>query len=210
MTDRATLQTSSRGKQRPAGFVLRTWVYANAAGLGGAYALLALFGDGVEALGAGHESITRDLAGLVGMLIGVGLFMTMRRRVLAPHLDGSVWAAIAAGIGLAVGFAVGFVIAGPPFDFVLGVITLGTIGGALERRALRGQLARPTGLMLAGIGAWITAGIAALVVAIVAGDAIDTALGSGITGFVAVTLVIGLVAGAVGGAIEGAALRRRL
>lgn len=108
------------------------------------------------------------------------------------------------------GFVVGFVIADPPFDFVLGVITLGTIGGALERRVLRGQLARPNGLLLAGIGAWVTAGIAALVVAILAGDSLNSAFGSEITGFVAVTLTIGLLGGAVGGAIEGAALRHRI
>ncbi len=75
--------------------------------------LLALFGGVAEALGADHSSFARDLAGLAGMLIGVGLFMTMRRRVLAPYIDGPTWPIVAARIGMAAGFAVGFVAAGP-------------------------------------------------------------------------------------------------
>ena len=174
---------------------------ANAAGLGIAYALFALFGGVAEVLGAAHDSIARDLAIMAGLFIGAAVFAMMRRKVLAPHLGGSPWTALAAGVSLAAGFVLGFILAGPPFDFVLGVIALGTIGGALQWRLLKDQLPRPGRLFLAGIAAWVTAAVAAMAVVIPTGDAIDAAFGSG---------VIGLIAGAVGGAIEGVALRRRI
>ena len=209
MTDHVTSETAARGKQQAGDFSLGAWTRANALGLGAAYGLFALFGDTADALGARH-GVFHGIAAISGLLIGGALFVVMRRRVLAPHLDRSTWTAIAAGIGLAVGFIVGFGIAGPPFDFILGVITLGTIGGALQWRILRNQLTRPGGLLLVSIGAWLVAGVAAGAVAFFTGDTIDAAFGSGITGFVAITVTIGLVAGAVGGAIEGAALRRRI
>ncbi len=210
MTDQITSQTTSRSQQPVGGFPLGAWVRANAVGLGIAYALFALFGGVAEELGADHDSVTRNLAIIAGLFIGAAVFALMRRKVLAPHLGGSLWTAMAAGVSLAAGFVLGFIMAGPPFDFVLGVIALGTIGGALQWRRLRCQLARPGRLFLIGIGAWVTAAVTAVAVVIPTGDAIDAAFGSGVTGFVAVTLVIGLVAGAVGGAIEGAALRRRI
>lgn len=211
MSDRALSDTVARDERDAAGFPLGAWVRANAVGLGAAYGLFALFGDGVESLfGVGHESVVRDTAMMIGLLIGAGVFVLLRRRILSMYLAASAWTALAAGVGLVSGFVVGFVVAGPPFDFVLGVIALGTIGGALQWRVLRHQLARPEGLFLAGIGAWLAAGVAGLAVAVLAGDAIDSVAGSGLSGFVAVTTTIGLVAGAVGGAIEGAALRRRI
>ena len=197
-------------ERRGGGFRLGAWVLANALGLGLAFALFALFGDIAEAMGAPHGGLAHGVAAMTGLLIGGALFVVLRHRVLAPHLRGSLRIAAASGIGLAVGFIAGFVIAGPPLDFLLGVIMLGTIGGALQWRILRGQLGRPGSLFLVGIGAWVTAAVALLAVAILAGDAIDAAFGSGITGFVAVTLVLGLVAGTVGGAIEGVALRSRI
>lgn len=209
-----THHVASPAARRIDGFTVGRWVVANALGLGSAYGLWALLADGVEAVfGVPHGSLARDLAGLAGMLAGVAVFMTLRRRALAPFLSGSAWMALAAGAGLAAGFVVGFVVAGPPFDFVLGVIALGTIGGALQWRILRHRLPRPGGLLVASIGAWLAAGIAAgavtLAVAVLAGDDAAGFLG-GIAGFVALTLTIGLVGGAVGGALEGAALRRRI
>jgi hypothetical protein len=211
MSEHGMSGTARREHQGTREFPLGVWVRANAIGLGAAYGLLALFGDGVESLfGVGHESLARDAAMTAGLLIGAGVFVLLRSRALSSHLEGSVWTALAAGAGLAAGFVVGFVVAGPPFDFVLGVIALGTIGGALQWRVLRYRLARPGGLFLAGVGAWFAAGIGGLAVAVLAGDAIDAAAGGGLSGFVAVTTSIGLLAGIIGGAIEGRALRRRI
>ncbi len=170
--------------------------------------LFALFGGGVEAMGAPHGGLVHAVATTSGLVIGSALFAVIRWKLLAPHLGGSARMASAAAIGLVVGFFVGLGIIGPGFDFVLSVAMIGIIGGAYQWRILRGQLARPGRLFGAVIGAWVTAAIALLAVAILAGDAIDAAFGSGITGFIAITLVLGLVAGVVGGALEGAALRR--
>jgi hypothetical protein len=199
-------------------FSLRAWIWANVAGLGVAYGLFGLFGGFVEfGLGFAHDSIVRDLALLVAFLVGATVFVTLRRRELGPHVENSTWVAIAAGIGLAAGFVIGFVVAGPPVDFVLGVIALGTIGGALQWRVLRNDVERPGGLLWANIGGWLAAGVAVAVVAIVAGDAIHQLLGApedgtvpGVVLFASFLALLGVVGGAVGGSIEGAALRRRL
>ncbi len=218
MTDQVTSETTTRGEQPVEGFALGAWVKANAIGLGIAYGLFGLFGDGIEIfLGVAHDSVAHDLAIGSGLFIGAAVFALMRRKVLAPHLGGSAWIAAAAGISLAVGFVAGFVIAGPPFDFVLGVFALGTIGGALQWRLVKDKLARPGRLYLIGIGAWLAAAIAVLAVAIFTGDAIFDALGQpeegtmfALVSFTAFLALLGLVGGAVGGAIEGAALRRRI
>lgn len=218
MTDQVTSETTTRGEQPVGGFSLGAWVRANAIGLGIAYGLFGLFGDGIEIfLGVAHDSVAHDLAIMSGLFIGATVFALMRRRVLAPHLGGSAWIAVAAGLSLAVGFVAGFVIAGPPFDFVLGVFALGTIGGALQWRLVKDKLARPGRLYLLGIGAWLAAAIAVLAVAIFTGDAIFDALGQpeegtmfALVSFTAFLALLGLVGGAVGGAIEGAALRRRI
>ena len=211
MTDLTTFDQAAHARQT-ARFPLGAWVRANAIGLGTGYGLFALFGGGVEMLLAvAHDSIVRDVAIMCGLFIGAGLFVALRRRVLDSYIDRSTGTAVAAGIGLAAGFVVGFVIAGPPFDFIVGVIALGTIGSALQWRMLRQQVHRAGGLLVAMMTAWLTAGVAAGAVAFLAGDAIATTLGGDtLAGFVAVTAAIGAVAGAVGGAIEGAALRTRI
>ena len=220
MTDQVTSETTTHSKQSVGGFSLGAWVRANAIGLGIAYGLFGLFGDGIEIwLGVAHESVAHDLAIMSGLFIGAAVFALMRRKVLAPHLGGSVWIAVAAGLSLAVGFVVGFIIAGPPFDFVLGVFALGTIGGALQWRLVKDKLARPGRLYLIGIGAWLAAAVAVLAVAIFIIDPIFETLGlaeaeegtiAALVSFTAVLALLGLVGGAVGGAIEGAALRRRI
>lgn len=193
-----------------AGWSMGRWVVANGAGLGLTYGLFALLGDMADALGAEH-GVGHGIAALVGLFLGAIVFVTLRHRALVDAMDNPAWSAAAAGIGLGAGFVLGYAIAGPPFDFVLGVISLGTIGGTLQWRINRGHLERPGGMLMATIGAWLAAGIAALLVAIVAGDAIAEAFGGdGTGGFVAITVTIGVVAGCVGGGLEGAALRRRI
>ncbi len=216
MADQITTETTDLREKRAGYFSHGAWVRASAIGLGVAYGLFALFGDGLEILGAAHESVARDSAIMAGLFIGAAVFAKMRRRVLAPHLGGSVWAAVAAGISLATGFVVGFVFAGPPFDFVLGVLTLGIIGGAFQWRLVKDKLPRSGRLYLAGIGAWFAAAVAVLAVAILAGDAffeaLDTEEGTivGLGAFTAFLALLGVVGGAVGGTIEGLALRKRI
>lgn len=213
MTD----HTATRSGTTTRAFSLQAWIWANLAGLGAAYGLFGLFGGIVEyGLGFAHDSIIRDLALLVGLSVGAVVFVALRRRALASHIDNSKRVAMAAAIGFYAGFVIGFVVAGPPFDFVLGVIALGTIGGALQWRALRNDVERPGGLLWANIGGWLAAGVAVAVVAILAGDAIHQLLGApedgtvpGITLFASFLALLGVVGGAVGGSIEGAALRRR-
>jgi hypothetical protein len=191
-------------------FQVRDWVVANALGLALVYALGALLAGLAEAAGAEHESIARDLSGLSGFLVGALAFVFLSYRALAGRVEWSSLAALGAGLGLSAGFVVGFLIAGPPIDFVLGIVTLGTIGGGLQWRQFRHEFPRPGRMLAAGIIGWIVAGVATIAVAIVLGDAVDAAFGSGVAGFVAVTAVIGLVGGAVGGVIEGRALARRI
>jgi hypothetical protein len=211
MTSKVRSENVVRNAHQESGFRLSRWVRANAIGLGVAYGLWALFGDGVEALfGVDHDSPVQFIAVMVGLAIGAALFVELRRRALAPHIDGSMKLALAAGVSLMLGVVVGFGVAGPPFDFVLGVISLGTIGGAVQWRTVRDQLPRTGGLLLANIGGWLLAGVAVTATAFLAGDTIDAAFGSELTGFVAILTVLGLIGGAVGGVIEGAALRRRL
>lgn len=207
---------ATTGGEQSVAFPVGAWIRANAVGLGVAYGSFGLFGDTADALGAGH-GIAHGVAAVIGLVVGGAVFVLLRRQVLAPHVARSTWTAVAAGIGLAAGFVVGLAIAGPPFDFVLGAITLGTIGGALQWRLLRGQIANPGGLLLWSITAWLASGVTVGATAVFVGDAFFGALGqpedgtlAGIVSFTAFLLVLGVVGGAVGGAIEGRALRSRL
>jgi hypothetical protein len=209
MSGSTTIDAGAAAQSRTA-WSMRRWVAANAVGLGLTYGLFALLGDIADALGAEHGS-GHGIAALGGLFIGAVIFIALRDRALAGTLGDRALSGVAAGIGLGAGFVVGYVIAGPPFDFVLGVVSLGIIGGAIQWRAYRHRLPRPGRMLLATIGAWLSAGVAALLVAVGAGDAIAGVFGGdGTVGFVAITVTIGVVAGTVGGSIEGAALRRRI
>jgi len=199
-------------------FSARSWVRANVVGLGVVYGLFALLGDLTEyGLGVAHNSGVRNLALLVAVLAGASLLTVLRHRVIAPYVDTPRWAMLGAGGALALGLIVGFAVGGPPFDFVLGVISLGTIGGAIQWRAWRGRLDRPGGLLIAGIVGWLLAGVAVGAVAVLAGDGLHHLFGApkdgtalGTVFFVFILTLLGVVGGAVGGAVEGAALHRRL
>lgn len=216
--------TSEKAAERREGepFSLGAWVGANVVGLGSAYGLFALLGDLAEfGLGVPHDSLIRNIALMIGVLIGATIFVMLRRRILAPHTPNSTWAAVSAGTGLAIGLIAGFGIGGPPFDFMLGVFALGTIGGALQWRALKDRIALPGGLILASIGGWILAAIAVGLVAFLAvepllqlfGVPLDASADGTVVGtvsFILILTLLGVVGGAVGGLIEGRALRRRL
>jgi len=198
-------------------FSLGGWVKANVIGLGVTYGLFALLGDIAEfGLGVAHESLVRNFALLVAVIAGASWFMRLRRRVIARHVQDSRTVALAAATGLSLGLITGFAVGGPPLDFVLGAIALGTIGGTFLWRQLRNRVRRPGGLLLASIGGWILAGLVAGAVAFI-GDPLHELVGapqdgtvSGSVFFVSLLALIGMVGGLVGGWIEGAALRRRL
>ncbi|HXV70673.1 MAG TPA: hypothetical protein VEB69_04660 [Acidimicrobiia bacterium] len=213
-------QTQSTTETRPirtGGFSLRAWVLANAIGLGLTYGLFALLGDLAEyGLGVAHDSLVRNLAMLVAVIVGASTFMFLRQRVLASHITNSRFVALAAAAGLTLGLIVGFAVGGPPIDFVLGAIALGTIGGTFQWRALRDRVEHPGRLLAASIGGWVLGGIAGGAVAF-SGDALHALFGApedgtamGTVFFVFILTLIGVVGGAVGGWVEGTALRRRL
>lgn len=199
-------------------FSVWSWIWANVIGLGLAYGLFALLGDLTEyGLGVTHDSGARNLALLGAVLAGASLFAVLRRRVIAPHVHTPRSVVLGSGGALALGLIVGFAVGGPPFDFMLGVISLGTIGGALQWRAWRGRLDKPGGLLAASIVGWLLAGVAVGAVAVLAGDRLHQLFGApedgtamGAVFFVFILTLLGVVGGAVGGAVEGAALRRRL
>jgi hypothetical protein len=203
---------------RAGGFSRAAWILANAVGLGVTYGLFALLGDVTEfGFGVGHDSFVRNLGLLVAVIVGSTVFVTLRRRVIEGLVEESTWVAVASGVGLAIGLTAGFTVGGPPFDFMLGVLMLGTIGGALQWRKLKHQVARPGVLLIVTIGGWLLAAIVAGGVAVLLGDALHTAFGSppdgtpmGTVFFVFILSLMGMVGGVVGGSIEGAALDRRL
>jgi hypothetical protein len=201
----------------PGGFSSRAWVSANAIGLGLTYGLFALLGDLAEyGLGVAHDSLVRNLALLVAVIVGASTFVFLRQRVLASQVTNPRAVAVAAAAGLALGLIVGFAVGGPPIDFVLGAIALGTIGGTFQWRALRDRVEHPGGLLASSIGGWVLAGIAGGAVAFT-GDALHRLFGApedgtamGTVFFMFILTLIGVVGGTVGGWIEGTALRRRL
>lgn len=201
----------------PASFTAGEWMLANAVGLGITYGLFALLGDLAEyGLDVVHDSLERNLALLVAVLIGVTVFVTLRRRALADHVTNPLGMAAAAAAGLSLGLIVGFAVGGPPIDFVLGATTLGIVGGTYQWRSLKNRVHRPGRLLMASIGGWVLAGISAGAVAFL-GDPIHDLIGApkdgtvlGTIFFVFLLTAMGAVGGTVGGWIEGAALRRRL
>lgn len=212
MTEHTASERVTPYQQQTSRFPLDIWVRANAVGLGAAFASFALVGGSIEAMGADHDSLARNLPAIVAMIAGGTAFALLRRRALGTR--GPRWQAPAIGAGLTAGFVAGAVAV--PLDFVAGILVAGTLGGALQLRSLRRQLAVSSPLVLVGTGSWLVAAVAAIAAAIFVGDVIITGmLGfgdalDGVAGFAAMFAVIGTVGGAVGGAIEGAVLRRRL
>ena len=208
MADRIAMQAHGLGIVEDR-FPYGSWIAANAVGLGLAYGLFALFSESIVKLGASQDGVVSEVAAMAGLVAGGALFVILRQRLLAPHFGG-IWPGLTAGIGFTAGFIVGFFVGGPPVDFMLGVIALGTIGDALLWRIVRHQIDRPDSLLLAGIVGWIAAAGVAVLVAVLAGEPLVDVLGENALHFVTITTLIGIAAGATGGAIEGHALRRRL
>ncbi|WP_052668510.1 hypothetical protein [Nitriliruptor alkaliphilus] len=208
-TSNETTATGTPATGTPAPWSVGRWVAVNAIGLGTAFGLFALLGGTVEALGADHDSLIRDLSLLVAFLVGGSLWAYLRQQTLLPDVERAGRVGTAAVIALTAGFVGGFVIGGPPLDFVLSILAVGTVAGGIERRILRRHLPRPGRRSAIAPAGWLAAGIVAIIPAALFGDTIDAALGD-LGGFVAILLMIGLVAGAVGGALEALALGNRI
>jgi hypothetical protein len=213
MTSHLATVTTQDDAQPTTTFPLGAWVRANALGLGLTFALFGLVGEGMEAIGAEHDSVAWGVPTLTAMVFGGMVFAQQRRRVLGTYKGGSRWQVLIIGFGLTAGFVAGFV---PPLDFVGGTLAAGIIGGGIQLRGLRRRLGRSRSLILLNVGAWLLAGLAAVAAAILVADVIlvgalglDAAV-NGIGGFVAILALIGLLGGGIGAGIEGAVLRRRL
>ncbi len=189
---------------------VRRWVAVNAVGLGTAFGLFGLLGGTVEALGAAHDSLLRDLSLLAAFVVGGCVWASLRHRALVPDRARVRRTAPVAVVALAGGFLGGYLIGGPPLDLILGIFAVGAVAGGVEWRILRRRLHRPGRLVVIGAAGWLVAAVVAIVPAALLGDAIDGVLGGGVTGFVTVLLMIGLVGGGAGGALEALALRHRI
>jgi hypothetical protein len=211
MTEHAAAKGFRPPAPEPSDFPAGAWIRANAVGLSITFALFALVGGAIEALGADHDSAVRNLPAITAMAIGGMIFARLRRRALGD--TGSPWQPLAVGAGIAAGFAVGSVAV--PLDFVISILVAGLFGGAVQLRQLRRRLAATRRLFLVAAGGWLIGAVAAIATVILVADVIiDGLLGHGdvlssVPGFVAVLAFVGFVSGAVGGAIEGATLRRR-
>jgi hypothetical protein len=212
MTDHLTTTAGVQNGQATVRFPLAAWTRANGIGLSIAFALFALVGEGMEAVGAEHDTVVWGVPTLTAMVIGGTAFGYLRRRALGADHRGPRWRALLIGVGLTAGFALGLV---PPLDFALGILAAGTTGGVLQLRHLWRRLGAPGSMFVMGAGAWLLAALIAIATAILLADVIlagtldlDDEV-NGAAGFVGILALIGLVGGAIGGATEGAALRRR-
>jgi hypothetical protein len=213
MTDDITSPAASRPAAAlpPRG----AWLRANTIGLGLAFAAFALVGGGAEAVGAGHDSLARNLPAIVAMLAGGVAFAWWRARALGGALRGPRWHPPVIGACLAAGFLLGVV---APFDWVVAMLLAGVVGHAVQLREIR-----PVSVasLLGSAGSWLAAGIAATAVVVVTIDGILVGLfgldmavidaepgGLSVAVFTLAFALLGVTGGAVGSAIEGALLRR--
>jgi hypothetical protein len=197
------------------------WAAVNAIAIGAAYGLFALFGGTAEALGAGHESIPRDLSIFSGLILGGVLFAHLRQRTLLPHVRRFRRVALVAAICLPVSFILG-VAGGPLLYFPLGIVAVGTVAGAVEWRATRKRGGDPPAISFRRrLMCWLLGGIVAVatVVALEAAGAIGglqsllfAMLGETVGDVAHFTMVLGsmgALGGAIGGTLEGRTLYLR-
>ncbi len=179
------------------------WVIASTLGLAVGQVLFALLDATIGDMGELGDGI----AHYVGLPLAGAAFGFAQWRVLRRFVEGSAWGIVAAAIGLLVGYVLGFALAGPPIDFLLGYVFMGTAAAVAQWLALRGRVAGSGWWIPASAGAFIAGGIAAVGVA-VAG--LGDALGSGEVAFLILVLVLGLIVGLISSAITGWVLLRVL
>jgi hypothetical protein len=179
------------------------WVIASTLGLAAGQVLFAVLDATIGDMGELGDGI----AHYVGLPLAGAAFGFAQWRVLRRFVERSAWGMVAAAIGLLVGYVLGFALAGPPIDFLLGYVFMGTAAAIPQWLALRRSVA-PSGWWIpASAGAFIAGGIAAVGVA-VAG--LGDALGSGEVAFLILVIVLGLIVGLISSTITGWVLLRVL
>jgi hypothetical protein len=208
MTD--DLTTSPRVPHGPgtaAAFPRGAWIGANAAGIAMAFGLFALVGGVIEAMGADHDSVARNLPALVAMAAGGLAFALLRRRALRETGVGSRRQLLLIAVCPPVGLLLGLGIA--PFDWICAMLLAGTVGGAIQLRRYRPVSLRS---VLVGAASWLGAGLIFTATAVVLIDVVMVRLlgldGDSAAGFGIILTVLGLAGGGAGGAIEGRTVAR--
>jgi hypothetical protein len=183
---------------------LRTWVAANALGLGAGMALFAAIAEGFEQSGILESPEVDILVGhLIGLLLAGALFGLMQWLVLRRYIPQTGWSFLGASAGLWLGYVVGYEAIGFPFDYVLGPALAAGLAGLAQWFALRRYVA--------GAGWWVLAGALGFMLGSIPGLAIaflglGEAIGEGYFGWVALNGLMCSINGAIGGAITGGVL----
>src|SRR5262245_2459027 len=107
MTDRTSTGTTIQDGQTTARLSGGAWALANALGLGLTFALFALVGASMEAMGAEHDTIGWGVPTLAAMVVGGTVFAQLRRRVLGGYYQGSWWQSLLVGVAVTAGFVAG-------------------------------------------------------------------------------------------------------
>jgi len=175
------------------------WVIASTLGLAVGQVLFAMLDATIGDMG----DLGDGIAHYVGLPLAGAAFGFAQWRVLRQFVERSAWGIIAGAIGLLFGYVLGFLVVGPPIDFLLGYVFMGTAAAIAQWLALRSNVGRSGWWIPASVGAFIVGAIAA-VGAAVAG--LGDALGSGEVAFLILVLILGLVVGVISSAITGAAL----
>ncbi len=175
------------------------WVIASTLGLAVGQVLFAMLDATIGDMG----DLGDGIAHYVGLPLAGAAFGFAQWRVLRQFVERSAWGIIAGAIGLLFGYVLGFLVVGPPIDFLLGYVFMGTAAAIAQWLALRRRVARSGWWIPASAGAFVAGAIAA-VGAAVAG--LGDALGSGEVSFVILVLVLGLIVGSISSALTGAVL----
>jgi hypothetical protein len=118
--------------------VWRTWVFANAIGLGVGMAIFAAVAEGIEqseVLGPGQTGET--VGHLVGLLLAGAIFALMQWTMLRRYVARPAGTVLAAAVGLILGYGAGYEILGFPFDYIIGPGLSAGLSALVQWRALR-------------------------------------------------------------------------
>src|SRR5215213_7389661 len=122
--------------------IRRTWVLANAVGLGVGMAIFAAVAEGIEQSGVlGSPELGENVGHIIGLAIAGAIFGLLQWAVLRRHFTSTGWGVLGSSIGLAIGYILGYIMGGPPFDFILAPALAVLLGGFAQWRALRQQTA---------------------------------------------------------------------
>ena len=188
--------------------IWRTWVFANAVGLGVGMAIFAAVAEGIEQSGVlGTPELGENVGHIIGLALAGAIFGLLQWAVLRRHFISTGWGVLGSSIGLAIGYILGYIMGGPPFDFILAPALAVLLGGFAQWWALRRQTT--------GAGWWVATSTVGFTVGGILGTAIailglGDALGGSYPAWIALNGVVYLVAGAVGGVISSPVLARML